>query len=367
MRVLLTTDTVGGVWTFTRELAEVLLREGHDVALASFGRDPSAHQRAWSKDVFARYGRRFVMSASDSPLEWMPQNQLTFARGERSLVDLCQRFAPDVLHSNQFCWGALSAPLRKVVTAHSDVLSWAQNCRRQLEDCEWLGCYQRLVQHGLDGADVVTAPTAWMAGALCRNFTVEAEVRVIANGRSLEAGTSDEHRLLRAVSAGRLWDEAKGLRTLLDVRSAIPIVVAGETGNEQEIPETPVRFAGVLSEDRVVSLFRGSSVYIVPSVYEPFGLAPLEAALCGCAVVARDLPSLREVWGEAATYFGDAGELELILDAFAANPSQLKVARASSMQRARRFSAEKMAHEYVALYGELLHADRTEEMVANAA
>jgi glycosyltransferase involved in cell wall biosynthesis len=367
MRVLLTTDTVGGVWTFTRELVEVLLREGHDVALVSFGRDPSAHQRAWSEDVCARYGRRFVVSASDSPLEWMPRNQLTLAGGERLLLDLCQRFAPDVLHSSQFCWGALNVPLPKVVTAHSDVLSWAQSCRRQLEDCEWLGRYQRFVQQGLDGADVVTAPTAWMAGVLRGNFSVHGDVRVIANGRSLRGGMSDEHRVLRAVSVGRLWDEAKGLRTLLDIRSVIPIVVAGETGTEQESPETPVEFAGALSEEQVLWLFRDSSVYIVPSLYEPFGLAPLEAALCGCAVVARDLPSLREVWREAATYFQDAGELELILDAFAANPSQLRIARATSMQRAHRFSAEKMAHEYVALYGELLRADCSEEMVADAA
>lgn len=368
MRVLLTTDTVGGVWTFTRELAEVLLRDGHDVALASFGRERSTHQQTWCEDVRAKFSGRFFAPASNAPLEWMQRNEFTFSLGERLLLDLCERFAPDILHSSQFCWGALNVQVPKLVTAHSDVLSWAEAClSRGLEECEWLRCYRQLVQKGLDGADVVTAPTVWMAGALCRNFSVRGEVRVIANGRSLSAPASNESRLLQAASVGRLWDAAKGLRTLLDTKSTMPIVVAGEAGIEQEIVETTAQFAGALSAEQVIRLFRKSSVYIVPSIYEPFGLAPLEAALCGCAVVARDLPSLREVWGKAATYFQDARELEAILDTYATSPSQLKIARSTSMQRARQFSAEKMAHEYVALYHELLRADVSKEMVADAA
>ena len=50
--------------------------------------------------------------------------------------------------------------------------------------------------------------------------------------------------------------------------------------------------------------FRQSAIYLCASRYEPFGLAPLEAALCGCALVLRDLPSLREIWGNSALFFG---------------------------------------------------------------
>ena len=49
MRILMTTDTVGGVWTFTAELARQLLSRGHAVALASFGREPSEEQQAWQR------------------------------------------------------------------------------------------------------------------------------------------------------------------------------------------------------------------------------------------------------------------------------------------------------------------------------
>ena len=42
---------------------------------------------------------------------------------------------------------------------------------------------------------------------------------------------------------------------------------------------------GRLSEYELLQFFRESSIYICTSRYEPFGLAPLEAALCGCAVL----------------------------------------------------------------------------------
>ena len=76
----------------------------------------------------------------------------------------------------------------------------------------------------------------------------------------------------------------------------------------------------MLSEDAVFAAFRSSSIYVAASRYEPFGLAALEAALCGCAIVARDIPSLREVWGEAAVYFRDAEGLERLLGALRLPP-----------------------------------------------
>jgi glycogen synthase len=45
-----------------------------------------------------------------------------------------------------------------------------------------------------------------------------------------------------------------------------------------------------------------ASIYALPARYEPFGLSALEAALSGCALILGDIPSLREVWLEAAPY-----------------------------------------------------------------
>ena len=47
MHVLLTTDSVGGVWTYTEELSAGLVRNGHQVTLVSFGYPLDAGQQAW--------------------------------------------------------------------------------------------------------------------------------------------------------------------------------------------------------------------------------------------------------------------------------------------------------------------------------
>lgn len=350
MRILLTTDTIGGVWTFTRDLCEGLLAYGHDVALVSMGRLPYDSQTAWCKETQRWAGKRFFYEARSTPLEWMEANLHAFDDAEHALLDVAQDFRADILHANQFCFGALRTTLPKVLTAHSDVLSWASVCRPEgLGDSPWLRRYRALVSRGLEGADAVVAPTRWMAGALEQGFAAARGVRVVFNGRTIpNAAVMHGERRLQAVSIGRGWDEAKGFAVLEDLDAAMPVMVAGETTLEGP------GGAGALSEEEVLCLFRQSSVYVASSVYEPFGLAPLEAALCGCAVVANDIESLREVWGAAATYFRGASDLKLTLDRLVESPADLRAAQLQARRRALELTSEKMVDGYLELYMELI-------------
>ena len=346
MRVLLTTDTIGGVWTFTKELCEGLLALGHDVALVSLGRLPSPAQAAWCASVEARYGKRFRYAALDAPLEWMECNQDAYDGAEAVLLHLVDEFEPEVVHSGQFCFGALPVGVPKVVTAHSDVVSWAEACVPEgLEPSTWLSRYRLLVSAGLRGGSAVVAPTRWMAEAVRRGFPVVDEVRVIANGRTLTCPAFQEERMLQAVSVGRCWDKAKQIAMLDGLDSEMLFVLAGETKLGED---------DALSEEQVLALFRRSSVYVATSIYEPFGLAPLEAALCGCAVVANDIPSLREVWGDAAIYFSGQESLREVLRGLSRSPDALRAAQVRSERRGAQLSAEKMVEGYVKLYTELL-------------
>ena len=128
---------------------------------------------------------------------------------------------------------------------------------------------------------------------------------------------------------------------------------------------------GPLSEDEILSLFSTSCLYLATSIYEPFGLAPLEAALCGCGILANDIPSLREVWGDAAMYFTDAASLTALLLDLTAYPATLLHLRRRSLRRAHEFTRERMTDAYVNLYSELAkHQGKTsicEEAVANVA
>ncbi len=358
MRVLLTTDTVGGVWTFTRELATGLLRLGHAVALVSFGRLPDAEQQAWVR-ASERLGE-FVYTASSVPLEWMQANADAMA-GARVLADVAETFEPDLLHSNQFCYAACNgapslgtAPC--LVTAHSDVLSWAAACKPAgLPQNAWLRQYRQLVQNGLEAADAIVAPTAWMLHALAANFTLPATRKVILNGRDI-AHRAPVAKAMQAVTIGRLWDEAKGLAILAGLDAPLPIVIAGEVRGEDDAVPLPegLTYAGRLPESELLLLFDRSALYLATSLYEPFGLAPLEAALCGCGVVANDLPSLREVWGEDALYFSGVAALEALLKHLQSDPDLLTRLQQRSMARARTLTGTYMTGQYLALYKSLL-------------
>ena len=366
MRILLTTDSVGGVWTFTRELTQQLLAQGHSVALVSLGRVPSQAQQAWCSQTIATYSDTFLCEASTVPLEWMSDNHASYTDGAAILMDVARRFRPDILHSSQYCYGRLPLSVPRVITAHSDVLSWAEACRPDgIEPSPWLDQYRSLVEYGLRGADAVVAPTRWMLDALTRNFSFSSFATVIPNGRTLPAPASQAERRMQAVFVGRLWDEGKGLATLLSIDPPMPVLVAGdESFGSATVAPHNLEALGCLAEEELLTVFRESSVYLATSIYEPFGLAPLEAALCGCAVVARDLPSFREVWREGATYFSDAHHLQQLLDAFAAEPETLATAQAAAATRAAKLTSEHTAARYLALYTRLLRTNIAEGAAA---
>ncbi len=395
MRLLITTDTVGGVWTFTSELTQQLLGRGHAVHLVSFGRQPSAAQQSWAdthslcarhpersegslsfaSGTYASSGSRplqpsFTYTASNIPLEWMQYNERAFEDGQELLLQQAQAFDPDLILSNQFCFGHLHTPTPRIVVAHSDVLSWAAACRPSaLEPTPWLNRYTSIVQAGLLAASTVIAPTAWMGSALKANFSLPGSYLVIPNGTNVASeGEPVPLRKLQAITAGRLWDEAKGLDTLQDLNSPIPLLVAGDNtfGAADQPAAWPahLRNLGSLGQRELHHHFRESAIYLCASRYEPFGLAPLEAALCGCAIVARDLPSLREVWGDGALYFTSTSSLHQLLQSLTASPDSLAQAQRRAHFRATQYTAERMTDSYLHLFQTVLQQQQVTQHVA---
>jgi glycogen synthase len=367
MRLLITTDTVGGVWTFTKELVQGLVECGHSMALVSFGRMPSQSQQNDCALIAKRWPDRFWYIPSSTPLEWMEDNVNAFSGAAPLLAEIAAKFGAQLLHSNQFCFGALDFPIPRIVTAHSDVLSWARYSRSEsLCKSPWLEQYISLVQNGLSGADITIAPTYWMLQELASFFALSEATKVIENGRTISQ-VGKKKKILQAVTAGRVWDEAKGLHLLKDLHSPLSILVAGEkqakdTASLEVAGEA--QFLGPLSEDELLTLFCRSALYLCTSCYEPFGLAPLEAALCGCAVLARDIPSLREVWGDNVLYFSDSASLSMLLHKLNRDPDMLKAAQHSSFGRAQWFTRNRMVEQYLHVYRALLATKKESTYVA---
>jgi glycosyltransferase involved in cell wall biosynthesis len=196
-----------------------------------------------------------------------------------------------------------------------------------------------------------------MARSLATHFTLSGDPVVIPNGRSLPL--APRTRKLQAVTAGRLWDEAKNISMLAGVESPLPLFIAGDTqcgATKMTASLGNATLLGPLPSEKLLELFRESTLYICTSKYEPFGLAPLEAALCGCAVLAYNIPSLREVWDEGALYFNDADSLSALLQHLCGAPDQLNAAQQASLSRARTYTAERMVNAYHRLFQRSLAA-----------
>ncbi len=104
---------------------------------------------------------------------------------------------------------------------------------------------------------------------------------------------------------------------------------------------------GTVADDDLPALVAGASVFAFPSLKEGFGLAPMEALAAGVPVVARDLPVLREVFGEAVVLAPDpAGLAAGIVDALGReDPVRVRAGRALAARHTWRAAAE--AHREV--------------------
>ena len=138
--------------------------------------------------------------------------------------------------------------------------------------------------------------------------------------------------------------------------SPMPILIAGETTSaDASYDASRLRrrvLLGRLTEAQMTDLFAESAVYLMTSVYEPFGLSAVEAAQCGCAIVARDLHSQREVWGDDAVYFHDPASLCAALERLAKKEDRLHDMQSRAAVRARnQYSRGRMTADYLRLYG----------------
>ena len=325
----MTADTVGGVWTYCVELAHALDAEVH---LATMGRALSDAQRA-EAGVFAS------VHESSFPLEWQDDPWEGVDAAGTWLLELERELRPDVVHLNGYAHAALAWSAPTLVVAHSDVVSWFRAVQGVEAPSEW-DTYRRRVTEGLHAATRVVAPTAAVAADLVASFGFS-ETDVIPNCRRPSVVTPADKKPL-VLAAGRIWDAAKGIDALCRVAPEldVPVVVAGEGAAEG------VEALGLLSFPELAVLLSQAAVFASPARYEPFGLSILEAGLAGCALVLRDISSLREVWGDAATFVQDDASLLGGLQSALADPTRGAAAR----ERALTYTPERTAAGYLKAY-----------------
>jgi glycogen(starch) synthase len=367
VHVLLTTDTLSGVWAYTQELVAGLVSRGVRVTLVSLGDIPLPQQTSWMNEL-----QGFDYHPTAFRLDWMQEAEQDLTESSAYLTALVRELKPDLLHLNQLCYGNLPVETPRLVVAHGDLISWWKEVHgHEPREGRWMRWYREAVARGLWHASAVVAPSAWMLDAIRSCYARPRRDAVIYNGRNPASFNPYVSKDDSVLSVGRMCDAGKQVSLLTQYTHPLPVCIVGaeaavaeakvpiRTDVKLAIDQISVAIKGPQTEAQLRTLYSRASIYAATSRYEAFGMAPLEAAFSRCAIVANDIPSFREIWGDAAIYFeaNDASSLADVIRRMHDHRDLCRGYATRAYQRAREcFTAKRMIDEYVRLYHSLIGA-----------
>lgn len=346
MRLLMTADAVGGVWTYALGLAAGLHRHGVATTLAVLGPAPDARQR---QDAGSIPG--LTLFETGAALDWLADDEAAVREMAVVVAHLARQSGADVVQLNTPALAGLAAFGVPVVGAcHSCLATWWDAVRGDAlpADFQWRTA---LLARGYAACDALVAPSAAFAAATAARYGVRP--RVVHNGLDAEPAVPTRERFV--LTAGRLWDAGKNIAALDAAARLVdaPVYAAGPLHGPG--CAATLRHAvplGTLPPAELRGVMRRAAVFASTARYEPFGLAVLEAAQEGCALVLSDIPTFRELWDGAALFVppDDPVAIAAALRKALVQPALGDAAR----YRARRYSQAAMAGEMHALYRTLL-------------
>ncbi len=348
LRLLMTLDSVGGVWRYAMDLAQALRPAGVEAVFLGFGPRPSDAQLAEAEAIG-------VLDWAEAPLDWLVQDAAALARVPELIDAAAWRHGVDLLHLNLPTQGAgLTTDRPVLVVSHSCVTTWFRAVRRAglSPGWEWQG---ELNARGLARADLIVAPSQSHAEALRACYGPLPRLRVVLNAVTTPEPTRLPEKPV-VIASGRWWDEGKGGR-VLDAAAEMtnwPVRMLGPTHgpNGAAFAAETAQLDGELPHAQAIALMREAGIFVSPSLYEPFGLAVAEAARMGLPLVLSDIPTFRELWDGAAWFVPPRSpdELARALDRLAADPAERQRLGEAARLRSRHFTAEAQAQAMLSLY-----------------
>lgn len=355
LRILQTVDAVGGVWQYGLDLARGLALRGTETVVAVLGPTASPQQRAEARAIAG-----VTLVESGLPLDWLCDGAAPVLEAAAAIADIARDVRADLVQLNMPTLAAgMSAELPVVAVTHGCVSTWWQAAKDNEPLDPGFFWHRQLMGEGLRAADRVVAPTASYAAVVARYYCLPRVPQVVHNGRtSVQAHTSAFRD--RVLTVGRLWDPVKGA-ALLDrvaARLKVPFDAAGATTGPhgERIDLQHLHLLGHLDDAALGRHLAARPIFVSATSFEPFGLAVLEAASAGCALVLSDIASFRELWDGAALFVppGDgiayADAIEMLL---ADGEMRLRLGTSASL-RARRFKPQEMAEGMLAVYADVL-------------
>jgi glycosyltransferase involved in cell wall biosynthesis len=358
-RVFMTADAVGGVWQYALDLARGLAEEGVATTLAVLGPAPSAEQAFEARAIPG-----LTLIETGLALDWTAKSAREVLKAAAAIAALAGESQADIVHLNSAALAAgptFSAPV--VAVCHSCVATWWEAARSGPlpEDFLWRA---DLVRRGYEAADALVAPTHAFAQATLRTYALAGAPTVVHNGRHLtpapRAAAAPQEPFV--FTAGRLWDDAKNVAALdhAAARLTAPVLAAGpmRAPHGGTVALAHAKAVGTLSGAEIAGYLAAQPVFASLALYEPFGLAVLEAAQAGCPLVLSDIPTFRELWDGAAAFVppNDNAAIVATLEGLLRDPGARARAGAEARERAGRYTAEAMTAGVLAVYRDLLPA-----------
>ncbi len=304
---------------------------------------------------------------SDLPLDWTAAEPQALAEVPVAIADAADAAQADVVQVNLPSQAAGLATSRPVLAvAHSCVASWFRVVRGTGVPSDW-HWQQELTARGLARADAVAAPSRSHADLMARCYPGLGPVEVVANATGRAPAPAPRQPF--AYAAARWWDDGKNA-ALLDAAAGLaawPVIALGATEGPQgqTFRFRHARASGAASHAEVRRTAVEAGVFVSPSLYEPFGLATLEAAQAGAALVLADIPTYRELWDGAALFADpqDPAAFAAALDRLADDAPLRRDLSARAGARAARCTPERQARAMLALYDRIMPAKARAEAV----
>lgn len=349
LKLLMTADAVGGVFTYAVALAGALVPHGITTTLLVLGPPMNPAQRTAAERV---PGLR-VMSC-DVPLDWLAPSPAAVMEGARRIADMAE--GADVVQLNNPAFAVARFPAPVVGVVHSCLASWwrAVESGPLPADFAWR---TQMLQDGITGVDALVCPSHAFAQEVASLYG--RPPFVVYNGRAPQKGGSPRAGSGHAFTAGRLWDAGKNISTL-DLAAehmTVPLRAAGpmEGPDGHRIALRHARPCGTLDAAGMAKALACAPIFVSASIYEPFGLAVLEAAQAGCPLVLSDIPTFRELWDGVAFFAPphDAHEFANAVNALANDPALRVRLGIAARGRGRRYRLAAMAQAMAGLYRRL--------------
>jgi glycosyltransferase involved in cell wall biosynthesis len=106
------------------------------------------------------------------------------------------------------------------------------------------------------------------------------------------------------------------------------------------------------TDDEIVSLYQHADLFVFPSLFEGFGLPPLEAVACGCPAILSDIPIFREIFGDSGLYFSphSEGDLSALMMRLLMDETERSDLLAKQKERLKLFDRDKIVASYIELF-----------------